>query len=115
VEACVPAFDPDLQTGLSPAEADLDVLLGIPGGRSGRILSALLIESEAPLPAGTPITENGGTVGELRSCVRSFGLNATIGLGIIDAREALPGHEFDLAGTRAALAAKPFLRRRHQG
>lgn len=114
VEACVPAFDPDLETGLSPAEADLDVLLGIPGGRAGRILSALLIESEAPLPAGTPVTANGATVGELRSCVRSFGLNATIGLGIIDARAALPGHEFDLAGTRAALVAKPFLRRRHQ-
>jgi aminomethyltransferase len=115
VEACVPAFDPDLTPGLSPAEADLDVLLGIPGGREGRILSALIIDSEEVAAAGTTISMDGRDVGEMRSCVRSFGLNATIGLGIIDTREALPGRTFSIAGTAAVIVAKPFLRRRQAG
>jgi glycine cleavage system aminomethyltransferase T len=115
VEACVPAFEPDLAPGLSPAEADLDVLLGIPGGREGRILSALIVEGEAVPAAGSTISTEGRDVGEMRSCLRSFGLNATIGLGIIDTRVALPGRTFSVAGATAAIVAKPFLRRRQPG
>ena len=48
VEACVPAYRPDLEVGLSPAEADLDLLLGLDAGSGARrILSALLIEGDA--------------------------------------------------------------------
>lgn len=112
VEACVPAYSPDLEPGLSPAEADLDVLLGLPPGREGRILSALLIESGEALAPGTPVTAGGPAVGELRSCVRSPGLNATIGLGIIESRYALPGRQFELGGVTASVVAKPFHRRR---
>lgn len=112
VEACVPAFDPDLATGLSPAEADLDVLLGVPGGRDSRIMSALLIDTSNPLPPGTPVLAAGRTVGELRSCVHSPGLKATIALGIIESREALPGRTFDVGSATASIVSKPFLRRR---
>ncbi len=112
IEACVPAFSPDLQTGLSPAEADLDALLDIPGGQEGRILSALLLDSETALPPGTPLTADGETAGEIRSCVRSVGLNATIALGIIDIRHAFPGRELESAGARATVVAKPFYRKR---
>ncbi len=112
VEACVPAFEPDLATGLSPAEADLDVLLGVPGGRDARIMSALLIDAEKPVPPGTPISTDGRVVGEVRSCVHSPGLKATIALGIIESREALPGRAFDVVGSKASIVAKPFLRRR---
>lgn len=111
VEAAVPAFVPDLEPGLSPAEADLDVLLEIPGGADGRILSGMILEGD-PLPAGSPISVDGETVGELRSCLRSPGLNATIGLGIINTRRALPGTLFSVAGTPATVVAKPFYRRR---
>ena len=114
VEACIPAFEPDLEPGLTPAEADLDVLLGIEGGDHGRILSALLLEEPAIAPAGSAITSGGEVIGDVRSCVRSFGLSATIALGIIDARAALPGRECEIAGARAAVVAKPFLRRRSQ-
>jgi len=118
VEGCIPAFDPDLVPGLSPAEADLDVLLGIPGGAEGRILSALLVEGANVVPSGTAIAIDGRAIGTLGSCVHSYGLNATIALGIIDTREALPGRQFDLSGakalsgTKASAVAKPFLRRR---
>ena len=111
VEACIPAFAPDLQPGLSPAEADLDVLLGIEAGREGRTLAALLFDGE-PVPAGTPILHHGTAVGEVRSCLRSSGLNATIGLGIIESRHAFPGQELDAKGVTAHVVMKPFLRRR---
>ncbi len=114
VEACIPAFDPDLAPGLSPAEADLDVLLGIPGGREGRILTPLLLEADDPMPAGTAIRFEGVPVGELRSCLRSIGLNATVGLGIISSRDAFPGRAFDVGGAAATAVAKPFYRRRAQ-
>ena len=111
VEACIPAFDPDLATGLSPAEADLDVLLDIPGGREGRILSALLFDGDA-VPPGTPLLQSGEQLGEVRSCLRSPGLNATIGLGIIDARQAFPGTTLEAGASSATVVAKPFYRRR---
>ncbi|MBA4181562.1 MAG: hypothetical protein C0506_13310 [Anaerolinea sp.] len=111
VEACVPAFVPDLETGLTPAEADLDVLLGIPGGHAHRILSALLVEGD-PLDAGTRLTADGEPAGDVRSCLHSPGLNATIALGMIESRHALPGRELRAGAAAAHVVAKPFLRRR---
>lgn len=112
VEACIPAFEPDLEPGLTPAEADLDVILDVPGGGSGRILSALVLDVAEPVWAGSEVRFEGDLVGQVRSCVHSIGLSATIGLGIISAQAALPGREFDVAGSHAAVVAKPFLRRR---
>lgn len=112
VESCVPALVPDLETGLSPAEADLDVLLGIPGGKSGRILSALLLDSSEPVPAGTPLLLGGEAAGEVRSCVRSPLLASTIALAVVDSRQALPGTVFHTGGHPATIVAKPFYRRR---
>lgn len=112
VEACIPAFEPDLEPGLSPAEADLDALLDVPGGAQGRILSALLFDGRGVPPAGTPLTAGGERVGELRSSVHSLSLNATIGLGIIESRHALPGRELWAGPDRATVVAKPFHRRR---
>jgi aminomethyltransferase len=112
VEACIPSFEPDLEPGLSPAEADLDVLLGVPGGAQGRILSGLLFDGVGVPVTGTPLTAGGERVGELRSCVRSLSLNATIGLGIIETRYALPGRELSAGPDRATVVAKPFHRRR---
>lgn len=112
VEACIPAFDADLAPGLSPAEADLDVLLDIPGGREGRLLSALLLDGEGPIAPGGSIKAQGARVGELRSSVRSPALNATAGLGIIEARHAYPGSSLMVAGIPAVVVAKPLYRRR---
>ncbi len=112
VEACIPAFEPDLETGLSPAEADLDVLLVIDGGSATRTLSALLFEGPGVLAVGTPLMAAGEPAGEIRSCVRSPSLNATIGLGIIDNRHAFPGRELVAGASRAIVVAKPFYRRR---
>jgi aminomethyltransferase len=112
VEACIPAYSPDLEQGLSPAEADLDVLLGLPGGREGRILSAVLLDREDTVPIGAAVTVGGRTIGRMTSCVRSEGLDATIGLAVIDQHDALPGTEMDVDGSRASVVAKPFYRRR---
>jgi aminomethyltransferase len=112
VESCIPAFAPDLEGGLSPAEADLDTLLGIRGGGEGRILSALLIEGDEPANVGTGIVDGTQAAGLLRSCVRSYGLNATIGLGIIDSQRAQPGRQFRIDASTATVVAKPFYRRR---
>ncbi len=111
VEAAIPAFMPDLAAGLSPAEADLDVLLDVPGGADQRILSGVLIDG-GPIAPGTEIAFDGRVSGEIRSCVRSPGLNATIGLGIIDVRDAFPGRQFTIGGTTGTVVAKPFYRRR---
>ena len=111
VEACVPAFCPDLETGLTPAQADLDALLDIPGGDAGRILFALLLEGD-PVAAGQPLTLDGNVVGEVRSCLRSPGLSATIALAIIESRHALPGRDLRAGAAAAHVVAKPFLRRR---
>ncbi len=111
VEACIPAFAPDLETGLSPAEADLDVMLDLPAGRERWMLSAILIEGPV-MEAGTPVLAGGVRVGELRSCVASPTLGATVGLAVVEARVALPGVALDLDGTRATIVAKPLYRRR---
>lgn len=111
VEACVPAFDPDLLTGLSPAEADLDVLLELPPGREGRTLSAVVLDGD-PVAAGTPILMDGAVVGEIRSCLWSPGLNTTAGLGIIDSRRAFPGQSFTAGTTGGTVVVKPLYRRR---
>jgi glycine cleavage system aminomethyltransferase T len=100
-----------LSPGLSPAEADLDVLLEVPGGRDARILTGLLFDSEAGR-TGDQITADGAPAGELRSLVRSPGLNATIGLGIIEARHSMPGKSVTVGTTGATVVAKPFYRRR---
>jgi aminomethyltransferase len=114
VEMCIPAFDPDLVTGLTPAEADLDALFDLPsdGEAAPRLLSALLFESPGVVPAGTPITSGGSAIGELRSCVHSPTLDATIGLGIVDAAFTSPGQRLELGSAAASVIAKPFLRRR---
>ena len=112
IEACIPAFEPDLEVGLTPAGADLDVLLGLPGGSEEVILSAVLLECETPLPAATTIRIDGKPAGQLRSCARSPGLRATIGLAILEARLALPGVTLDAAGTPGTIVAKPIYRRR---
>lgn len=115
VEACLPAWEPDLAPGLSPAEADLDVLLGIDGGRGGRILAAFLLEGP-PVSVGTPIRgSDGRRVGEVRSCVVAMGLNAAAGLAIIDTAAAFPGAELEAGGSRLLVAAKPLYRRRMEG
>lgn len=115
VEACIPAWAPDLEPGLSPAEADLDVLLGIPGGREGRILAAFLLEGD-PVPPGTAVVDGEGRpVGEVRSCLRAGGLKATAGLAIIDAAAAYPGAALRAGGAQLLVAAKPLYRRRTEG
>jgi aminomethyltransferase len=114
VEACIPAFEPDLMTGLTPAEADIDALFELPsdGATAPRLLSALLIDGTGPVSAGTPLNVEDSQAGEVRSCVHSPSLNATIGLGIVDARYTSPGQRLELAGGAATVIAKPFLRRR---
>ncbi len=112
VESCIPAFVPDLEPGLSPAEADIDVLMNVPGGREDRILAAALFEGDTPPAVGTPVTRDGAPVGEVRSAVHSFSLNAPIGLALLEPQSALPGVELDAAGVPATIVAKPFYRRR---
>lgn len=111
VESCIPAFEPDLVGGLSPAEADLDVLLEVPGGREGRILAGLLIDGD-PVTPGTTIEKDGSRAGEMRSSVRSPGLNSAIGLGIVEVGYSLPGQAVQVGGQTATIVAKPFYRRR---
>jgi glycine cleavage system aminomethyltransferase T len=112
VEACIPAFEPDLVPGLTPAQADLDVLLEVPGGDASRILAGVILESDAPLPPGTTVSAGSTPIGQLRSCVRSPGLHATIGLALLDSRYALPGSTIDAAGIPGTIVSKPFYRRR---
>lgn len=114
IEACIPAFDPDLKPGLTPAEADLGGLFGLPpgGAEPERLLAAILIEDGGAVEAGTQVTVLGEVVGEVRSCADSPTLNATIGLGIIKAAFASPGQQLEVGHARATITAKPFLRRR---
>jgi aminomethyltransferase len=114
VEMCIPAFKPDLETGVTPAEAELDALFGLlsDGAGRGQLLAALLIEGSAPTAPGAALTRSGEPAGQLRSCVHSPALNATIALGIINAAFASPGEQLELGAARATVIAKPFLRRR---
>jgi glycine cleavage system aminomethyltransferase T len=114
VEACIPAFTPDLEDGLDPAEADLDMLLGLVelGGATApnRILSALLIEGDAA--SGDTVRLGARIVGKVRSAARLPERDTTCALAVMEAATALPGTEFDVAGNRASIVAKPFFRRR---
>lgn len=111
VEACVPAFVPDLEGGFTPAQADLDVLLDVPGGEEGVILSALLLDTAEPPPPGIAVMKDGAQVGDIRSAVRSPRLDATLALAVIDQAHALPGIELSVKDSGAAVVGKPFLRR----
>ena len=112
LEACVPAFAPDLEPGLTPAEADLDVLLGVEGGEAQRVLAGALLESGDPVPTATPLTIGGHGVGEVRSCVHSPRLDATIALALLPVELAMPGTALEAGGVRGTVVAKPFYRRR---
>lgn len=111
VESCIPAFEPDLSPGLTPAEADIDLLLGISGGQPGRSLAALLVEGP-PYAPGEPVLEKGAPVGEVRSCVHSYSLDATVALAVVPSRVALPGSILGVHGHTATVVARPFYRRR---
>jgi aminomethyltransferase len=112
VEQCLPAYDPDLLPGLTPAEAGFDMLLGVAGGSSHRVLAAFVLDGEAAVATGTAVAVAGRMSGEVRSCVYSYGLGATIGLAIMESALAVPGTEVSIAGRRGAVAAKPLFRRR---
>jgi aminomethyltransferase len=112
IEAGVPAFNPDLTPGLSPAEADLDVLLNIAGGRCERVLCATLFDIATPPAPGSPVMAGERKAGEVRSACRSWAMNATIGLTLLDARFALPGTALTLDGFPVHVSAKPIYRRR---
>jgi len=114
VEACIPSFAIDRLAELTPAEADIDGLFGLPsdGSAAPRLLSALLVDDSAPIENRVTLSAGGVHAGELRSCVHSPALNATIALGIIDAAFASPGQRLELGETGATVVAKPFLRRR---
>ena len=112
IEACIPAFEPDLEPGLSPAAADIDVLLDVPGGDDSMMLSAVLLETDSPPPVATAVAMDGNPAGQLRSCAWSPGLRATIGLALIEAKRAIPGAALDAGGIPGTIVAKPFYRRR---
>ncbi len=112
VEACIPAYEPDLEPGLTPAQADLDVLLGIEGGDQSSILAGAILDPETPVATGTKVEIDGRQAGQVRSCVRSPGLHATIALAVVDAGRALPGTALDAEGVPGTIVAKPFYRRR---
>lgn len=113
VEACIPAFSPDLEFGLTPAEADLAGLVSAVGGPVRRMLSALLLDGEGDLPVGTPVTVGSTAIGEVRSCLRSPLLGSTIALGVVEAHHSLPGIMLEVAGRPARVVTKPFYRRRN--
>ncbi len=113
VEACIPAFSPDLEVGLNPAEADLAGLVTASSGPVRRMLSALAIDGEIETSTGAPITLGSTTVGEVRSCVRSPLPGSTIALGVVEAHHSLPGTVLEVAGRQARVVTKPFYRRRN--
>jgi len=112
IEAGVPAFTPDLETGLTPAEASLSEVLGLPPEEPSRVLGALLFEGVATPPVGSPALADEQVVGELRSCVRSFALDAAVGLAILNLDRSQPGTAISVGGERALVAQKPLYRRR---
>lgn len=113
VEACIPAFSPDLEVGLNPAEADLAGLVSAGSGPVRRMLSALVVDGDIEPATGVPITLGPTAVGEVRSSVRSPLLDSTIALGVVEARCSLPGTVLDVAGSPAKVVTKPFYRRRN--
>lgn len=112
VETCIPAYAPDLEPGLSPAEAGIDALFAIPGGSEARALVPLILDASAPLPPGTPLSNERGRIGTVRSCVRSFALDAVVALALVERRMATPGTELDAAGVLATVVVPPLYRRR---
>jgi aminomethyltransferase len=114
VEACLPAFEPDLAGGVTLDESDLAPLLGLGGTQAHRTLAAFVLDGDEPLPPGTEVEMNGSRAGEIRSCVFSPGPGITIGLAILDAASAVPGTELHAADRRGAVAAKPLFRRRER-
>ena len=112
IEAGVPAFAPDLDTGLTPAEAGLSAALGLPLEEPPRLLSALLFEGDRTPPVGTPALAEEQVVGELRSCARSFALDAAAGLAILNLDRSHPGTAISVGGESALVAQKPLYRRR---
>jgi aminomethyltransferase len=112
IEAGVPAFTPDLETGLTPAEAGLSEALGLPADEPERVLSAVLFEGSATPPLGAPALADEQVVGELRSCARSFALDAAAGLAILTRNRSHPGTAILVGGERALVAQKPLYRRR---
>jgi aminomethyltransferase len=111
VESCIPAFDPDLATGLSPGEAELDTLLEVAPGRTRWALAAAIVEG-AGAATGDLLGADGEPVGQLRSVVPSPSLRSTIALAVVEARHNVPGRSLDAGGARATIVAKPFYRRR---
>lgn len=112
IEACIPGFDPDLSPGVSPAEADLDVLLDVPGGSESRILAGLLVDGDEIPDPGTPVNAGNEAVGTVRSATFSPSLQSVVALALLDARSAIPGESVRIGDTKATIVAKPFLRRR---
>ncbi len=112
IEAGIPAFTPDLETGLTPAEAGLSEALGLPAGEPARVLSALLFEGTTAPPAGAPALADGQVAGEMRSGARSFALDAAVGLAILNRDRSHPGTVISVDGERALVAQKPLYRRR---
>ncbi len=112
IEAGVPTFTPDLETGLTPAEAGLSAALGLPGETPARVLSALLFEGKRTPPVGTPALADGQVAGELRSSARSFALDAAAGLAILKRNHSHPGTAISVGGEPALVAQKPLYRRR---
>ena len=112
IEAGIPAFSPDLETGLTPAEADLTTALGLPPAAPAKVLSALLFENTTMPAVGTPALAGEAVVGELRSGARSFALDAAVGIAVLDQEESQPGTEITVGGELALVAQKPLYRRR---
>ncbi len=112
IEAGVPAFTPDLETGLTPAEAGLSEALGLLPEEPSRLLSALLFEGNATPPVGAPALAGEQVVGELRSCAHSFALDAAAGLAILNLNQSQPGTAITVGGENALVAQKPLYRRR---
>jgi glycine cleavage system aminomethyltransferase T len=110
VEACIPAFEPALEPGLTPRRLT-STCCWDPGDQSS-ILAGAIFDSDTPVAAGTAVSIDGRPAGQVRSCVRSPGLRATIALAVVDAARALPGTSLDAEGVAGTIVAKPFYRRR---
>lgn len=112
VEACIPAMDPDLATGLTPAQARLETLLDIEDVADGPILMPLLLEGDSLVATGQPVLDGERTIGEVRSCVEAYSLDAVAALAVIDQQHAHPGSTFEIDGRNATVVAGPLYRRR---